>query len=477
MCLLLSLGNGERCHHGGECIEGPGLDFTCDCAPGWSGQFCDTEINECESGPCQNGGVCIDKVATYACACTMGFTGTNCEEEILKCDHSPCQNRALCLMEEGAPVCYCVPDYHGERCELQYDECQLGPRCMNGGVCIDGVDDYSCSCPPGLTGRLCECLMVGDDEVDCNYTSTLTTTARVVETTAGGTGHETTNTFSTGTTYDTTYVPRSTEKPNFTTISYVKTSESDTTLAGTTITTVTTDQTTTTGSRFSSTSFRTSTSTTIPFGTQTFRTPLASTELPYSTVSPLDSTELYTDTSTLSHTTTTDDNYTNKYSPAETSTESHIEFPDFTRFSTRPTPGHLSTHEPTQPVPTDAPDHITHFFTEFPLYFTTTSTTPSGVSLSTDHITSKQTSETPTTVTDVPTTHYLSSSTIIDTTIPTTTTTTSITSTTRRSQMPATTISTSVTGNYTESPDCAKITCFNGGTCTSSSINGTKVSI
>ncbi|KAH8281394.1 hypothetical protein KR054_000271, partial [Drosophila jambulina] len=167
-------GTGARCQHGGECIEGPGLEFTCDCPAGWHGRICQEEINECASSPCQNGGVCVDKLAAYACACPMGYTGINCEEEILICADNPCQNNALCLMEEGVPTCYCVPDYHGEKCEFQYDECQLGPRCMNGGVCIDGVDTFSCSCPPLLTGMLCECLMVSEESLDCNYTAPAT---------------------------------------------------------------------------------------------------------------------------------------------------------------------------------------------------------------------------------------------------------------------------------------------------------------
>ncbi|KAH8289904.1 hypothetical protein KR018_002771, partial [Drosophila ironensis] len=167
-------GTGARCQHGGECIEGPGLEFTCACPAGWHGRICQEEINECASSPCQNGGVCVDKLAAYACACPMGYTGINCEEEILICADNPCQNNALCLMEEGVPTCYCVPDYHGEKCEYQYDECQLGPRCMNGGVCIDGVDTFSCSCPPLLTGMLCECLMVSEESLDCNYTAPAT---------------------------------------------------------------------------------------------------------------------------------------------------------------------------------------------------------------------------------------------------------------------------------------------------------------
>lgn len=55
-------------------------------------------------------------------------------------------------MEFGYPRCYCVPDFHGEKCDQKYDECQLGPRCINGGTCIDGVDGFTCSCPPGISG-------------------------------------------------------------------------------------------------------------------------------------------------------------------------------------------------------------------------------------------------------------------------------------------------------------------------------------
>ncbi|XP_058452918.1 protein eyes shut [Malaya genurostris] len=169
---------GDRCRNGGQCIDGPGLEFICQCAEGYEGRFCDAETNECASSPCQNGGICIDKFASYVCACAMGFTGTNCEEEIMLCENSPCANQALCLIEGNEPTCYCVPDFHGERCEYQYDECQLGPnpRCANGGTCVDGVDEYFCTCPPDLTGASCECLAMDDSELDCNYTAPESTT-------------------------------------------------------------------------------------------------------------------------------------------------------------------------------------------------------------------------------------------------------------------------------------------------------------
>ncbi|CAH2104876.1 unnamed protein product [Euphydryas editha] len=160
-----------RCYNGGECIEGPGFKFYCKCLAGWTGTKCEEQIDECQSDPCKNGGICIDVHADYMCACPYGLTGKDCEVQIEFCDEDSCSNNALCVVEDGVRICYCVPDYHGERCELQYDECLLGPRCMNGGTCIDGVDNFTCSCPPRLTGALCECLILDDNSYDCEYVS------------------------------------------------------------------------------------------------------------------------------------------------------------------------------------------------------------------------------------------------------------------------------------------------------------------
>lgn len=39
---------------------------------GWAGSKCDEQIDECQSDPCKNGGVCIDVHADYMCACAYG---------------------------------------------------------------------------------------------------------------------------------------------------------------------------------------------------------------------------------------------------------------------------------------------------------------------------------------------------------------------------------------------------------------------
>ena len=43
--------------------KSPPPGFECDCDAGYTGDVCDTEINECDPMPCQNGGICT--VSTY----------------------------------------------------------------------------------------------------------------------------------------------------------------------------------------------------------------------------------------------------------------------------------------------------------------------------------------------------------------------------------------------------------------------------
>nr|XP_006820916.1 PREDICTED: SCO-spondin-like [Saccoglossus kowalevskii] len=44
-----------------------------------------TELEECCSDPCQNGGTCIDGTDRYDCLCPRGFDGHNCEQEYSVC--------------------------------------------------------------------------------------------------------------------------------------------------------------------------------------------------------------------------------------------------------------------------------------------------------------------------------------------------------------------------------------------------------
>ena len=68
-------------------------------------------INECQKGPCQHNGTCMDAEISYILSLILSFS--------------------------------------------DIDECQSGP-CQNDGTCIDGIDSFSCKCMPGWAGTKCE---------------------------------------------------------------------------------------------------------------------------------------------------------------------------------------------------------------------------------------------------------------------------------------------------------------------------------
>lgn len=59
------------CMNGGHCKSRAG-GFTCECSPGFTGDRCQTNINECASLPCENNATCVDGVGHYACNCLPG---------------------------------------------------------------------------------------------------------------------------------------------------------------------------------------------------------------------------------------------------------------------------------------------------------------------------------------------------------------------------------------------------------------------
>lgn len=44
-----------------------------------------------------------------------------------------------------------ISGFEGHNCENNVDDCP-GHKCMNGGICVDGVNTYNCQCPPEWTG-------------------------------------------------------------------------------------------------------------------------------------------------------------------------------------------------------------------------------------------------------------------------------------------------------------------------------------
>jgi hypothetical protein len=155
--------------------ENAGNEFTCSCMDGWSGDDCMTNDLECDSTPCQNGGVCTDGVgnyqweyqtaAIYACACAPGFAGVNCEMDVSSlaadaaaCLFYPCNSvtaDARCEDTADGYTCTCPLGFENDDCTANINECESSP-CQNGALCEDLVDTFKCYCPPGYSGDVCE---------------------------------------------------------------------------------------------------------------------------------------------------------------------------------------------------------------------------------------------------------------------------------------------------------------------------------
>ncbi|KAM8930636.1 protein crumbs homolog 1 [Pelodytes ibericus] len=68
------------CYNHGNCTEERG-ELRCTCLPGFVGERCEVDINECHSDPCLNGGLCQNLPNRFLCICDMNFAGEHCETD------------------------------------------------------------------------------------------------------------------------------------------------------------------------------------------------------------------------------------------------------------------------------------------------------------------------------------------------------------------------------------------------------------
>ncbi|XP_005375179.1 PREDICTED: protein crumbs homolog 1 isoform X2 [Chinchilla lanigera] len=181
---LMPLCWSNPCHNNATCEDSVD-NYICHCWPGYTGAQCETDINECGSNPCQSGAECVElslekqygriaqlpssfsyhKATGYVCICQPGFAGIHCEEDVNECLSNPCQNGGTCENLPGNYTCHCPFDnlsstfYGGQDCSDILLGC-THHQCLNSGICIphfqNGQHGFSCLCPPGYTGSLCE---------------------------------------------------------------------------------------------------------------------------------------------------------------------------------------------------------------------------------------------------------------------------------------------------------------------------------
>eukprot|EP00057_Strongylocentrotus_purpuratus_P031399 XP_784490.3 PREDICTED: fibropellin-1 [Strongylocentrotus purpuratus] len=138
------------CENNGECIR----DGQCRCVTGFTGTICETNIDDCSTNPCMNGGVCVDEVNSFTCNCAAGYTGDTCQTDIDNCTPNPCMNGGACTDGVNSYTCACVAGFTGNMCETDINDCSPNP-CMNGGSCTDGVNTFTCTCASGFSGDTC----------------------------------------------------------------------------------------------------------------------------------------------------------------------------------------------------------------------------------------------------------------------------------------------------------------------------------
>ncbi|KPP70786.1 latent-transforming growth factor beta-binding protein 2-like, partial [Scleropages formosus] len=135
-------------------------------------------INECESGPCEGKGRCVNSIGSYACQCYTGYS------QVITQNRKFCQDVNECDMPNKCPGSRCINTVGSYTCECDHGyalssrgQCEDMDECKDPGVCPTGrcVNTPGCfqcqGCGPGFRAANGTCLDVNEcqDEDVCTH--------------------------------------------------------------------------------------------------------------------------------------------------------------------------------------------------------------------------------------------------------------------------------------------------------------------
>ncbi|XP_046584649.1 uncharacterized protein LOC124291639 [Haliotis rubra] len=147
----------------------------CSCKSGFTGEKCQSDINECSSAACQANSDCINAPGSYHCDCHTGFEATvtgSCDDidecmstTVTVCDH-------ICNNTVGSYQCSCNKGFllEGTGTCKDIDECALGiSGCPQ--KCRNTLGAFACECYEGyeLTTNRLNCTLKPGATI-CNRT-------------------------------------------------------------------------------------------------------------------------------------------------------------------------------------------------------------------------------------------------------------------------------------------------------------------
>ncbi|KRX17460.1 Uncharacterized protein -like protein 2, partial [Trichinella nelsoni] len=88
------------------------------CKTGYSGKYCQIEVDSCLIKGCSENGLCFAGNDKAYCKCFSGTEGQHCESTVDVCSNVNCNNRGTCEVKNFFPVCNCTDKmYEGAFCE------------------------------------------------------------------------------------------------------------------------------------------------------------------------------------------------------------------------------------------------------------------------------------------------------------------------------------------------------------------------